>query len=151
MTPPFISAIPAGWLATLALILACGGCATQGPGEPARGEPPGDRRVEAVTPESAGVGEQVLARGVASYEDGDYRAAERQLQTALDMGLKAPGDQAQAHKYLAFIHCAAGRAKRCREEFRKALSAEPSFDLAPAEAGHPAWGPVFRAVKAYRA
>jgi Tfp pilus assembly protein PilF len=92
----------------------------------------------------------VLERGIASYEDGDYRAAERQLQTALDMGLAAPGDQATAHKYLAFIHCDAGRAKRCREEFRKALGAEPSFELEPAEAGHPAWGPVFRSVKANR-
>jgi Tfp pilus assembly protein PilF len=133
----------------LVLILACGGCA-QGIREPAVGERTEPPRAQGGAPERPGAGEQVLAKGIASYEDGEYRAAERQLQTALDMGLAAPGDRANAHKYLAFIHCAAGRAKRCREEFRKALSAEPSFDLEPAEAGHPAWGPAFRSIKANR-
>jgi Tfp pilus assembly protein PilF len=149
MTPPRIRRVPAVWFAAFALILACGGC-SQGIKGPALGERPGATHAQVGTPERAGVGEQVLERGIASYEDGEYRAAERQLQTALDMGLAAPGDQAKAHKYLAFIHCAAGRAKRCREEFRKALGAEPSFDLEPAEAGHPAWGPMFRSVKANR-
>jgi Tfp pilus assembly protein PilF len=147
--PPRTRRVPALWLATITLILACGGCA-QGIRAPALDEQTEARHAKVATPERATVGEQVLERGIASYEDGDYRAAERQLQTALDMGLAAPGDQAKAHKYLAFIHCAAGRAKRCREEFRKALGAEPSFDLEPAEAGHPAWGPVFRSVKANR-
>lgn len=149
MKPARIRRTPAVWLATFALILACGGCA-QGLREPALGERSDGTHAQAGTPGRAGVGEQVLARGIASYEDGDYRVAERQLQTALDMGLAVPGDGAKAHKYLAFIHCAAGRAKRCREEFRKAFGAEPSFDLEPAEAGHPAWGPVFRSVKANR-
>jgi len=27
---------------------------------------------------------------------------------------------------------------------------DPTMDLAPAEAGHPIWGPIFRAVKASR-
>ena len=147
--PPRTRRVPALWLASITLILACGGC-SQGIRAPAPDEQTEGTRAKVATPERAPVGEQVLERGIASYEDGDYRAAERQLQTALDMGLAAPGDQAKAHKYLAFIHCAAGRAKRCREEFRKALGAEPSFDLEPAEAGHPAWGPVFRSVKANR-
>ena len=149
MTPPRPRQVPAAWLAMLALILACGGCA-QGIREPALVERTELTRAQGGAPERPGVGEQVLAKGIESYEDGEYRAAERQLQTALDMGLAAPRDQAEAHKYLAFIHCAAGRAKRCREEFRKALGAEPSFDLEPAEAGHPAWGPAFRSVKASR-
>ncbi len=73
--------------------------------------------------------------------------AQRQLQSALKSGLNSFG-QIKAHKYLAFIHCASGRESRCREEFRKLLVLSPDHELAPAEAGHPTWGPVFRSVKA---
>ena len=83
-----------------------------------------------------------------SYEDGDYRSAARQLQSALSLGLPAFADQATAHKYLAFIACASGRQRACRDEFRKAFEADGNFNLTPAEAGHPVWGPVFRSVKA---
>jgi hypothetical protein len=37
---------------------------------------------------------------------------------------------------------------QCRDEFRKALDLDPSFDLRENEAGHPIWGPAFRSVKA---
>ena len=40
------------------------------------------------------------------------------------------------------------RSGPCREEFRKALAIDPGMELAPAEAGHPIWGPIFRSVKA---
>jgi hypothetical protein len=96
-------------------------------------------------------GEQALERGVKSYEDGEYKTAEKQLQAALDLGLDAKRDQAKAHKYLAFIKCVSGREKSCRDEFRKALDADPKFDLEAAEAGHPIWGPVLRSIKAERA
>jgi hypothetical protein len=46
------------------------------------------------------------------------------------------------------MHCVSNQQKLCREEFRKALDADPGFDLTPAEAGHPLWGPVFRKLKA---
>jgi hypothetical protein len=36
----------------------------------------------------------------------------------------------------------------CYESFRKALALKPDFELTPAEAGHPVWGPVFRSAKA---
>ena len=38
--------------------------------------------------------------------------------------------------------------KADREEFQKILDIAPDFELTPAEAGHPTWGPVFRSVKA---
>ena len=88
-----------------------------------------------------------LDLGIKSYEDGDYKAAEKHLQSALDMGLANRADQARAHKYLAFMVCVNGREKVCRDEFRKALEAEPAFALAPAEAGHPVWSQVVRSVK----
>jgi hypothetical protein len=92
--------------------------------------------------------EQDFERGVKSYEDGDYKSAAQQLQSALSLGLPAFHDQATAHKYLAFIACASGRQRPCRDEFRKAFEADGNFALTPAEAGHPVWGPVFRSVKA---
>jgi len=92
--------------------------------------------------------EQDFERGVKSYEDGDYKNASRQLQSALSLGLPVFSDQATAHKYLAFIACASGRQSPCRDEFRKAFEADGNFNLTPAEAGHPVWGPVFRTVKA---
>lgn len=96
----------------------------------------------------AGPAERALDAGVKSYEDGDYKPAASSLQSALDQGLTSKSDQAEAHKYLAFIHCVSRREKQCREEFRKSLEADAKFDLTPAEAGHPTWGPVFRSVKA---
>jgi Tfp pilus assembly protein PilF len=92
--------------------------------------------------------QQELLGGIASYENGNYKLASRQLQSALSQGLESPGNQARAHKYLAFMHCVSGRQGPCRDEFRKALEADPAFDLSPAEAGHPTWGPVFRKLKA---
>lgn len=94
-------------------------------------------------------GVQKLSEGIRNYEDGNYSDAMKNLRSALDSGL-SNAEQAQAHKYLAFIHCVSGRERQCRDEFRRALDADPSFELEPAEAGHPTWGPAFRTVKARR-
>jgi len=88
-----------------------------------------------------------LASGIKSYEEGDYKTAQVALLKAQETGLDKR-DQVLAHKYLAFIHCVSGREKQCHEEFRKALVVDPTFELKPAEAGHPVWGPVFRGEKA---
>jgi Tfp pilus assembly protein PilF len=98
-----------------------------------------------LTPQNV-LAEQKLTSGIANYEEGDYKASQTALQAALDAGLTNKSDQVRAHKYLAFIHCVSGREKQCRDAFKKALDTDPSFDLKPAEAGHPIWGPVFRAV-----
>jgi Tfp pilus assembly protein PilF len=143
----------------LAFALACAGCSSpmvQETAKPARDAMPGasasqPQRANAprTTPKAAasGKGEQELERAVKSYEEAAYKNAARQFQAALDFGLDAKTDQATAHKYLAFIVCVSGREKSCREEFRKALDVDPSFELGPAEIGHPVWGPVFRSVK----
>lgn len=92
--------------------------------------------------------EQSLSEGLRQYEDGNYQEAQKSLQSALKQGLANKPDEVKAHKYLAFIHCVSNRERQCREAFRKALDLNPAFDLTPAEAGHPVWGPVFRSVKA---
>lgn len=94
-------------------------------------------------------GEGALRAGLRQYEDGRYADSARSLQRALDLGLDK-ADQVTAHKYLAFMHCAAGRKAQCRNEFRRALRIDPNLELDAAEAGHPTWGPVFRSVKAER-
>ena len=96
----------------------------------------------------AGPAEQRLSSGVKGYEEVDYKTSMAELQSALDMGLSKKTDQITAYKYLAFIHCVSGREKQCHDEFKKAFEIDPNFDLKPAEAGHPVWGPVFRSVKA---
>ena len=92
-------------------------------------------------------GEDELAFGVRAYEDGEIAYSAKLLQASLDQCLRSTSDRVRAHKYLAVIHCASNRVPQCRDEFRKALDLDPSFDLRENEAGHPVWGPVFRSVK----
>jgi Tfp pilus assembly protein PilF len=87
--------------------------------------------------------------GLKQYEAGEYTESAKNLQGALTLGL--PDKQrADAHKHLAFIHCASNRERQCREEFRKALAVDPALELEPAEAGHPVWGPIFQSLKPAR-
>ncbi len=156
------------WIRALLLALTAAGCSgpvVKEPGEPLKAATPSKIPRE---PEPAkepvmaprappprvltpGKSEQELERGIRSYEEGEYKTAAKQVQAALDLGLDAKRDQAKAYKYLAFITCVSGREKVCRDEFHKALDADPKFELEPAEAGHPIWGPAFRSVKAERA
>jgi Tfp pilus assembly protein PilF len=97
----------------------------------------------------SGKGQAALSAGLKQYDDGEYPQSAKSLQAALEQGLSNK-DKVNAHKHLAFIHCSQGRNGACREEFRKALAIDPSLELAPAEAGHPTWGPIFRSLKASR-
>jgi Tfp pilus assembly protein PilF len=94
-------------------------------------------------------GQPALRAGLGQYDEGNYGEAARNLQAALERGL-SQRQQATAYKHLGFIQCAWGQEKQCRDEFRKALTADPTLQLAPEEAGHPVWGRVFKAVKAGR-
>jgi Tfp pilus assembly protein PilF len=93
------------------------------------------------------VGEQLLVKGIKSYEEGEYKSATKNLQDALSAGLSRKTDSAKAHKYQAFIACGSDNTRRCRDEFRKAFEDDPNFALDAAEAGHPVWGPVYRGVR----
>ena len=89
------------------------------------------------------------AVGLKQYEAGDFDQSAKNLQGAISLGLPDK-ERADAHKYLAFIHCSSNRERQCRDEFRKALAVDPDLELAPAERGHPVWGPIFRSLKAGR-
>ncbi|HKQ27440.1 MAG TPA: TssQ family T6SS-associated lipoprotein [Burkholderiales bacterium] len=93
--------------------------------------------------------QQTLSVGLKQYEEGQYAESMKSLQSAIHLGLDGR-DRVNAHKHLAFIHCASSRERPCRDEFRKALAVDPGMDLEPEEAGHPVWGPIFRSVKAGR-
>jgi Tfp pilus assembly protein PilF len=90
--------------------------------------------------------EQALLSGIRAYEEAQYEAAEKSLREALRLGLKAPRDTANAHKYLAFILCTSSRLTECESAFVAAKTADPSFDLNKTEVGHPLWVPVYRKV-----
>ena len=94
-------------------------------------------------------GAATLSAGLKQFEDGAYADASKNLHSAIEQGL-ADRDRANAHKHLAFIDCAAGRERQCRDQFRIALAIDPGLELAPAEAGHPVWGPIFKSLKAGR-
>ncbi len=94
-------------------------------------------------------GSSALSAGLTQYEAGDYAESAKNLQGAINLGVPDK-PRANAHKHLAFIHCASNRERQCRDEFRKALAVDPALDLTPAEAGHPVWGPIFRSVKTGR-
>ena len=112
--------------------------------EPPAPAPAPEPAPKPVVPEKKRV--TALSTGITAYEDGKYREATKALRTALASPMSI-ADQVQAHKYLAFIECSSNRTKQCRDEFRKALKLDPSFELEPAESGHPVWGPIFRTLK----
>ena len=92
--------------------------------------------------------QESLALGLRQYQQGEYDNALKNLLASLYYGLPTKGEQSTALKHRAFIHCISGRKQQCADEFRKALEIDPAFDLTPAEAGHPIWGPVYRSVRA---
>ena len=93
---------------------------------------------------SARPAERSLLAGLKAYDDAQYDSADRLFRDALATGLVSPRDRAEAHKRLAFIHCAAGRLAECEAEFRLARQADRTFALDKSEAGHPVWGPVYK-------
>ncbi|WP_235548382.1 TssQ family T6SS-associated lipoprotein [Noviherbaspirillum sp. Root189] len=88
--------------------------------------------------------EAALKEGIALYNDGNFAAAIRRLNSI--SGADKP-IQIQAHKYAAFSYCVSDKRTLCRQQFEKALKLDPGFDLEPGEKGHPLWGRVFEQVK----
>jgi Tfp pilus assembly protein PilF len=130
--------------AALFVALAGAGCSSPGDGRTGGSTAMSKAKHARARVASTSRAESALRRGIDSYEDAEYEVAVREIQSALDRGLRTRADRAKAYKYLAFIACASDRLESCHAEFRNALEIDPNFDLAPAEAGHPVWGPVFR-------
>jgi tetratricopeptide (TPR) repeat protein len=105
-----------------------------------------ERKASVQAPIASSSGSSLVADGVTSYESGDYTKAIKQFSDALKEALSAE-EQLKARKFMAFSYCVTNRTTLCRQEFEKLLQTKPDFDLLPSEAGHPTWGPVFRAAK----
>lgn len=85
-----------------------------------------------------------LADGLKKYDAGSYDETINYFLLALDSGQLTGPEQLNARKHMAFTHCLSGRESNCKEEFEKIITLEPKFELSPAEAGHPIWGPIYR-------
>lgn len=97
--------------------------------------------------------EFLVNQGIKNYEDGNYSASLSVLQGLVARKDASKNEKILAYKYLAFTHCISPneskdtRERMCRDSFKKAFDLDPAFDLSPAEAGHPIWGPIFSSVK----
>ena len=91
---------------------------------------------------------QALKEGLALYNDGQYDAAIKKLNTSSAIWTgQNKAIQLSAAKYMAFSYCVSGRQALCKQQFERALKIDPGFDLMPSEIGHPLWGPVFLQAK----
>lgn len=94
-----------------------------------------------------GKSEQMLADGMAKYDAGEFEAALKLLHAALKEGLASKADQLKATKHSAFCLCLTDKYTACRTEFMKLFDIDASFDLTPAEAGHPSWTRTYAGAK----
>jgi hypothetical protein len=93
--------------------------------------------------------DRALATAITAYERGDYAQSARLLTPLINEGALDPEQQLRALKTLAFSQCSTNAVTACRQTFERAFRADPRFELATAERGHPIWGPQFeRARKA---
>lgn len=93
-------------------------------------------------------GQRAIERAVAAFEQGRFAESTRLLQDTPELLAEPVEVRVQALKWLAFNHCVAGRRASCRRAFDALLALDPSFALAPAESGHPAWGAEFERARA---
>jgi tetratricopeptide (TPR) repeat protein len=90
--------------------------------------------------------ERLFSEGMIAYDAGDYVKA-IQLFTEVQKETLALPDRIKTHKQTAFSYCLLKKRSLCSTEFTKLLKIQPSFELSPAEAGHPSWGTTFRATQ----
>jgi hypothetical protein len=143
MSRPVISIV------TIAAAVLIAGCAAPGGSTPVD-----DASVRAADapgpsgPVEPSEGRKVLDRAIALFEQGRFAESMRLLQESPAILADGPLVRVQALKTLAFGQCVTGRRAACHRSFEAVLALEPSFELAPAEAGHPSWGPAFERAKA---
>jgi len=90
-----------------------------------------------------GASERALAAATESYDRGEFASATRQLTPMVNEGSLDPAQLLRALKVLAFSQCSTNALTACRQTFERALKADPNFELATAERGHPIWGAQF--------
>jgi tetratricopeptide (TPR) repeat protein len=122
---------------------------------PAPPPPPSPEQIAAQEREAKkaavrGAAQAALKESEELFDKGDFNAAIKKLSNTPEI-FQADNDiQIPAYKYLAFSYCVTRRQTQCAENFNKAFSLDPRFELAASERGHPMWGPVYERVKRAR-
>ena len=140
-------------IVTISAALLAAGCATPGgssstPGGDATAAATAAAPASPPKPPEPTEGRKALDRAVALFEQGKFAESMRLLQESPEILADGPQVRVQALKTLAFAQCVSGRRPACRRSFDAALALDPAFELAPAEAGHPSWGPEFERARA---
>ncbi|MGE8570254.1 hypothetical protein D3C85_485530 [compost metagenome] len=79
-----------------------------------------------------------------TYGAGRYGEVIRTVATSDALASSTKAVRVEAYKLQAFSYCVSRYAQLCEDSFARILALDPSFELAPNEAGHPSWGPVFQ-------
>ncbi|KGD98459.1 lipoprotein [Achromobacter sp. RTa] len=82
------------------------------------------------------------------YSAGRYGEVIRTVATSDALATSTKAVRIEAYKLQAFSYCVSRYPQLCEDSFSRILVLDPSFTLAPNEAGHPAWGPVFQQARA---
>ena len=75
------------------------------------------------------------------YAAGHYGEVVRQVAKSDELAGSTRAVRVEAYKLQAFSYCVTRYTQLCVDSFARILALDPSFELAPNEAGHPAWGP----------
>lgn len=87
--------------------------------------------------------EKKLGLALAAFDRGEYAVVIRQLTPLVKVGTLDVASQLRALRSLAFSQCLSRALVDCRRTFERAFRLDEKFELAPAERGHPVWGPQF--------
>ncbi|MCS3508061.1 hypothetical protein D3C87_1761680 [compost metagenome] len=79
-----------------------------------------------------------------TYGAGRYGEVIRTVATSDTLASSTKAVRIEAYKLQAFSYCVSRYAQLCEDSFARILALDPAFELAPNEAGHPSWGPVFQ-------
>jgi hypothetical protein len=89
-----------------------------------------------------------LAQVREDYLAGRYGDVIRMVARSDVLATAPPSVRVEAFKLQAFSYCVTGYRVLCEDDFARILQVDPTFNLAPAEIGHPIWGPAFQRAKA---
>nr|WP_211485637.1 TssQ family T6SS-associated lipoprotein [Achromobacter ruhlandii] len=85
------------------------------------------------------------------YSAGQYGEVIRGVARSDELAASSKAVRIEAYKLQAFSYCVSRYTQLCEDSFSRILQIDPNFELAPNEAGHPVWGPVFQRAKSQAA
>ncbi|MGV2864188.1 TssQ family T6SS-associated lipoprotein [Achromobacter sp. ESBL13] len=86
-----------------------------------------------------------------TYGAGRYGEVIRTVATSDTLASSTKAVRIEAYKLQAFSYCVSRYTQLCEDSFARILALDPAFELAPNEAGHPSWGPVFQRARSQAA